>query len=381
MVETMSKSKKELNYRLKLIEIIKRYTDKEHPLTQEKLRAFAEDKEVFGYKNTFSRRLFEITNALNTDNNGELLPEEQWKIVYSGYKIKKQNPDAKGIHNGKIYYNHELTKSEMDFLIHQIRIAKTLGTQEKSILENKITTLLASEHYSHKNEDFNDNEIVYDFGGAYSKDLSDNLTFLKHAIRKKQMVSFNILKIDQNGRYVISSVKPNLVSPYRIVHYNGLYYLLGNCQRDYVSENWVNFSSKVSMYRIDLITDLKRAKERYYKPARCPYGTRASVELWDKQICFQQKKEITDCPEISFKILWSKFPKSERNDYTFIYDTFGKVAKVKENIVTVKASVDFFVDWAMKYADKIKLANQTQESECVKQEIKTRLESALRNFS
>ena len=49
MVETMSKSKKELNYRLKLIEIIKRYTDKEHPLTQEKLRAFAEDKEVFGY--------------------------------------------------------------------------------------------------------------------------------------------------------------------------------------------------------------------------------------------------------------------------------------------------------------------------------------------
>ena len=100
MVETMSKSKKELNYRLKLIEIIKRYTDKEHPLTQEKLRAFAEDKEVFGYKNTFSRRLFEIANALNTDNNGELLPDEQWKIVYSGYKIKKQNPDAKGIHNG-----------------------------------------------------------------------------------------------------------------------------------------------------------------------------------------------------------------------------------------------------------------------------------------
>lgn len=379
----MPKEKNELNCRLRLIEIIKRNTDKEHPLTQEKLREISGDNEAFGYKNTFSRRLFEIANALNTYENGELLPENNWKIVYPGYRKKRENPSAKGIRNGKIYYNHELTKAEIDFLIHQVRATKLLGEKEKQMLENKISTILASKYYSYKDEnrDFTDNEIVYDFGGAYSKDLSDKLTFLKQAIRMKQMVSFNVLSVYYDGRYAVHSIKPNLVSPYRIVHYNGLYYLLGNCQREYVSENWVNFSSKVSMYRIDLMTDLKRAKERYYKPARFPYGTRTAVDMWDKQVCFQQNKEITDCPEISFKVLWNNFANAERYDCTFIYDTFGKIAKVKDGVFTVKSSVDFFTDWAMKYADKIKITDQSQGSLLVKSKIKARLEKALKNFS
>ena len=114
----------ELRNRLKLIEMLKKYTDEDHPITQKGIRAIDGADKLMGYKNSFTRRLFEIAEAYNTDIDGSLLDEEEWKIVYPGYKERKEHPERSGIRNRKIYYNHSIGKHELDFLIRSIRKAE-----------------------------------------------------------------------------------------------------------------------------------------------------------------------------------------------------------------------------------------------------------------
>ena len=104
---------------VRLLELIKRYTDENQPLSQRQLRELAVEKlgtdECLGYKNTFTRRLYGIADALNKDKNGECYGEDQWKIVFPGYGSPKDRTK-----NGKIYYRHAVTEEELEALCGQM---------------------------------------------------------------------------------------------------------------------------------------------------------------------------------------------------------------------------------------------------------------------
>lgn len=137
--------------RLKLVEFLKKHTDKEHPLSQFQLRKIDGADKIMGYKNSFTRRLLEIAEAYNTDDFGNLLDRSQWKIVYPGY-IKRRNDEKKqGARNGKIYYNHSVTKKELDFLINQVRETDKLDFFEKNALTRKLIKEFASVYYKPTN--------------------------------------------------------------------------------------------------------------------------------------------------------------------------------------------------------------------------------------
>ncbi len=82
-------SKISLKYAFKLLEFIRRNTDKDHPLTQAALRELADTQmgagassDLMGDKGTYARRLHELADAYNTDENGAVLPKDEWKIVF-----------------------------------------------------------------------------------------------------------------------------------------------------------------------------------------------------------------------------------------------------------------------------------------------------------
>ena len=84
----------------RLLEFLKKNTDKDHPATQAKLRELAGEElsgKLMGDKGTFSRRLGELADAFNRDEDGNILPKDEWRIVYQGYN--KENVNGK---NGKI---------------------------------------------------------------------------------------------------------------------------------------------------------------------------------------------------------------------------------------------------------------------------------------
>ena len=87
-------SKSSFSNVIKLLEFIRRNTDKDHPATQDALRKLmGEDaaKEIMGDKGTYARRLNEFADAYNTDENGGILPKEKWKIFFPGYGRSKDS--------------------------------------------------------------------------------------------------------------------------------------------------------------------------------------------------------------------------------------------------------------------------------------------------
>ena len=99
----------------RLLEFIKHNTDRAHPASQAALRKIAGEElsnKLMGDMGTFSRRLSELADAYNRDENGKVLPKEKWKIVFPGFN----KPEGSKSRNGKIYYSHEVSEYEMDFL-------------------------------------------------------------------------------------------------------------------------------------------------------------------------------------------------------------------------------------------------------------------------
>ena len=91
---------------------------------------------------------------------------------------------------------------------------------------------------------------------------------------------------------------------------------------------------------------------------------------------------------IEFKILWNKFPNnfpfSEREDYTFIQDTFGNNYKIRKTgktpIVCVQTHKKCFIDWALMYINRIIILDTCPMAAGVKKEIRGILEDGLRNL-
>ncbi len=252
----------------KLLEFIRKNTDKDHPVTQAGLREAAKQQlgegpaaEMMGDKGTYSRRLHELADAYNTDADGVLLSKDEWKIVYPGYGRDKSD----GKKNGKVYYSHPVNNDELDFLIKSIRETRDFSQEEKESLEKRVKSALASDHYHY--DEFN-GSIIRDL--SVSEDdkttlIENNISIIRSFMKKGLMIDITVLSSDDEADKAKSQIYQ--VSPYRIVYKDSLYWLIANWHERpaetfpenpyYVYERkfpW--YTDKLTAYRIDLITDI-----------------------------------------------------------------------------------------------------------------------------
>ena len=72
--------------------------------------------------------------------------------------------------------------------------------------------------------------------------------------------------------------------------------------------------------------------------------------------------------KIAFEILWEHFQEEQRNDYSFIRDNFGDnfsfTKKDAHPIITVQASEEYFIDFALRYIDRIRTVSYTHLMLC-----------------
>lgn len=262
-------SKTSFRNTFKLLEFIRRNTDKDHPLTQAGLREAAAQQfgenpaaELMGDKGTYSRRLHELADAYNTDADGTLLPKEEWKIVFPGYGRDRSD----GKKNGKVYYSHPVSTDELDFLIKSIRETHDFTQEEKESLEKRIKSALASDHYHYD-----------EFNGSITRNLSDsvddktalienNISIIRSFMKKGLMIDITVLSSDDGADNAENGVYQ--VSPYRIVYKDSFYWLIANWHERpaetfpdspyYVYKRkfpW--YSDELTAFRIDLITDIE----------------------------------------------------------------------------------------------------------------------------
>ncbi len=268
----------------KLLEFLKKNTDKDHPATQAKLREIAGDElagQLMGDKGTFSRRLNELADVYNRDEGGDVKSKEEWRLVYQGYN--KESANGK---NGKIYYAHEVSDYEMDFLVQQIRATHNLTRDEKISLEKRLTDALCSRYY-----EYSENALIREmplpdetekaaFEGVESDELEPEnldelegkLRIVREHIRSKKMLEIMVdvekeYDDDDEDEKPVRAKKRNRtieldirVSPYMIVHQAGHYWLIGNRhERPRKDAPWNYYTEALTAYRIDKINYMMTA--------------------------------------------------------------------------------------------------------------------------
>ena len=251
-------SKQSISCVFRLLEFIRRNTDRKHPATQADLRRLAGEeaaRAMMGDKGTFTRRLREIGDAYNRTEKGELLSKEEWKVVYPGY----DRPEGTTGKNGKIYYAHEVSDYEMDFLLSQIRKTPCLTAEEKESLEKRLTGALCSRYYQASDNgngalirSVNEEVSAPDASGP---ELSGKLKIIREHILRRKMLE---LEADQDGEQKKSGMIR--VSPYRLLYSDCAFWLVGNRHEQPQSDvPWPWYTDVLTAFRVDRIHTLRTA--------------------------------------------------------------------------------------------------------------------------
>lgn len=239
----------------RLLEFIKHNTDKAHPATQAALRKIAGEElsdKLMGDKGTFSRRLSELADAYNRDDNGKVLPKDKWKIVFPGFN----KPEGSKSRNGKIYYAHEVSEYEMDFLIDKIRSSNCMTQKEKESLEERLVNALCSKYY--KPLDYGKNALVRFIGDTDEdyksttdkEEVAKKLKIIREHILSKHMLELSICNLGDDIK----------VSPYRLLYDGRDFWLIGNWhERPRDDVNWYSYTDVLTSINVNMINRLVTA--------------------------------------------------------------------------------------------------------------------------
>ena len=141
---------------LRLLGYLKRYTDKKNPTSMPLIDYYFKQKgcpNFFGTPNSKRRNKRELikklANILNTDIHGNLLPKEDWVIVYDGYG-EEGKKDREFICN--LYYNQPLSDWDVEDILQCIEQSTELNDERKETLTQKVSRYVSNENYLHQYE-------------------------------------------------------------------------------------------------------------------------------------------------------------------------------------------------------------------------------------
>lgn len=407
-----------------LLELLKWNTDEEHPLTQNDLRKIADSQKLngLGDAKTFHKRLITLASLCNNGNESK-----NWSLLYHGVEQDLlEGSSTPGTHVRKIHYKQPIMPAELDFMIHQIECSGLFDSERKDTLIELLIHMFGNKFYYDRyltDKSKNRNKPYYFFSDEFHIPYFSQIDY---AIRNEKTITFKMAILDGRGVLIpksapkISSFKkdsdypPNIkhaplpgsnrliVRPYNIVFYKGIYYLIGNRILGYFhdyEENLIfyRYAPSFEVFRMDRIIDFdfeRRRNGHAPLPAKmCEHPEKLRAMLEEKAMIYKSGTAInqTSDPDfgfIEFKILWNKFPNnfpfSEREDYTFIQDTFGNNYKIRKTgktpIVCVQTHKKCFIDWALMYINRIIILDTCPMAAGVKEEIRGLLEDGLRNL-
>ena len=223
---------------MNILDILKRYTDENHRLSQKEIQDILERE----YDMTVERKAIK-RNLMN-------LIEFGYNINYSESVRIFKDKDGKEQENvilSDFYLEREFTDSELRLLIDSVLFSNHIPYKQDKELVDKLASLSniyfkkRVNHIARMPEDKTDN-----------KQLFYNVELLDEAIDKKRKVCFHYLEYhtdkklhkrrNKNGK-----VREYIINPYQLVAKEGKYYLI--CNYDKYDD--------ISNYRVDRITDLE----------------------------------------------------------------------------------------------------------------------------
>lgn len=289
---------------LQILKILRKYSDKEHVLTQNQIARYLErDYDIVIERKTVARNLDNLTAA--------------------GYQIE-QTP--KGVY---LEDEREFDDSELRLLIDSVLFSEHISANYARALIDKLQKLGSVDLRRSLGEIRRTNQIQRgNFTGLFY-----TIELISSAINKNRRVRFiyNEYGLDKQLHPVFDS--PIKVSPYRLFAANGHYYMLGRFEEAGVIES----------FRIEKITEIKKAEEIEKRNSAFDIDAylRAHPYLYPGQMVDIKIKMIVRLADE-------------------LVDTFGNQFTVlKEEgpyaVISLRAGWTDMLDWAKRFAEYVEV--------------------------
>ncbi|MBQ7564168.1 MAG: WYL domain-containing protein [Lachnospiraceae bacterium] len=295
---------------IKILNILKDYSDEEHPLTQQRILKLLEEV----YDTTCDRRSVGANIA---------------DLIEMGYDIV-----SAGSNKGYFLASREFESAEIRMLIDSVLFSRNVTKKQAKDLIAKLKKL-GNRYFDAKVSHISGlSEKQY----ASNRQIIYNLDLLNEAIEQKKKVSFVYNRYGTDLKLHPRKEEPFVMNPYHIVACNGRYYLIGN----------VDKYDNVAHYRIDRMTEVALLSEAV-KPMKQVRGLENGLDL-PKHMAEHIYMFNGESVSVSFKI------SPELLDD--VVDWFGRDITLtsRENgelTVYVKCNERAFFYWALQYGEYV----------------------------
>lgn len=353
---------------LDTLDVLQKYSDKDHTLTQKEIRDILEDK--YGYDKirpqTFQSNLGRMIEHFELNDREIRLAAED---NYFDQDIEVSDEKERRITD--IYYQHKISDPELLLIIDSILFSNQIPVEERENLIKKLEAL-SSRHFNSRMGNISSMPIrSKQAKSSKRKNLFDNIKEIDRAITEARKISFKYNNYLVEGNKIKLETRKTdqgkareyIINPYHMAASNGRYYLICNNER----------FNNLAIYRIDRITDMKILDSKR-KPMRDVEGLGENFNLNDfmAENIYMFGKE-SEYIQLSFK--------EEFLDE--LLDWFNpdhiNIEEKKDGQIFVRVKSDRMAmrRWALRYALYVRVLSPPDLAD----EIKEDLQQAVKNYN
>lgn len=334
---------------INILDILKRYSDEEHRLSQKDIC----DLLKRDYEMTVDRRSVK-SNLMD--------------LVDAGYHInytETPRTDKNGEENAVLtdwYLSHDFTEAELRLLIDGLLFSERIPYRQRIQLIKKLEGLSSVYFQSKVKHIYSASDT-----SISNAQLFYTIDLLDEAIEKKKQVEFEYCSYDVDKKLhprkdPDGKVRKYIINPYQMAVSNGRYYLICNYDK----------YDNIANYRIDRIRNIK-VLDTTRKSFEQTQGKRYALDLAEH---VSQHFYM-----FSGQVIQAKF-RADRYILSDVIDYFGKdaeISDVTENdcLVRVQVSEDDMFKWAVQYSDHATVV----APESLRKKVIEALKTALANYT
>lgn len=327
---------------MNILDILKRYTDEDHRLSQKEIMDILEREYDMKAERKAVKR-----NLLNLIDYG-------YNVEYSeSVRINKRGEEETVYTDW--YLEREFSDAELRLLIDSLLFSRHLPYSQCKMLIEKLENL-SNRYFKSRVKHIQtlpDNELP-------NRQLFYTIEILDQAITKGKQVSFHYNEYHTDKKFHLRSdhegnVRTYIINPYQMAAVNGRYYVI--CNYDKYDD--------VSNYRVDRITDIQLL-DTPVKPMKNVKGLEHGLNL-PKHMAEHVYMFTGESVPVTFR--------AKKYLLTDLFDWFGKEMQFTdetEDEVTVRVSVnlDAMRKWALQYALHVKVLKPERLVDVLKEDVK-----------
>ncbi len=331
---------------IRILQILQRYTDPGHTLTQQQIvERLRDDYGMEVNRATVRRNLADLIDAG--------YPIQYTEVVRS-FASKKTGEAEESVIYTDLYYEHDFTEAELHMLIDGLLFSRSVPYRQRRQLIDKLGNL-SSVHFNRRMN----NVHCMSADSPQNPELFHTVDILDEAITagKQVRITYNHYGTDLKlhpTRDAEGRAKRQVLNPYRLVASEGRYYLICNNDRH----------DTVSNYRVDRITGIELL-ETPVKPTAQVKGLENGLNL--QEYMARNLNMFYGPPEdVEFLI--------PRSHVSLVIDDFGRHVSFFDRedgqvLCRLTASAEAMKHWAVRYANIARVLKPAALVEAIRGEI------------